>query len=156
MRACGVCALCASFSGVRDSDPSAQLAPSPPRRYVGNKASNFPLQLLGIDVDPIHSCQFSNHTGHASFSGRKTTADDCRAITKGLKDNRFLDQYTHLLTGYMGSVDFLEECVTLIQEMKAQKPELVFGQSSHAHAPLPRQQVSTSLPTSLSLSLGRT
>jgi hypothetical protein len=30
---------------------------------VGNKASVFPMQLLGIEVDPIHSCQFSNHTG---------------------------------------------------------------------------------------------
>jgi hypothetical protein len=30
---------------------------------VGNKASLFPMQLLGIEVDPINSCQFSNHTG---------------------------------------------------------------------------------------------
>ena len=23
----------------------------------------FPLQLLGFEVDPVHSCQLSNHTG---------------------------------------------------------------------------------------------
>lgn len=31
--------------------------------YVGNKAAVFPLQLLGFDVDPINSVQFSNHAG---------------------------------------------------------------------------------------------
>eukprot|EP01052_Picozoa_sp_SAG31_P012170 SAG31_NODE_705_length_12695_cov_3.147007_8_plen_118_part_00 len=31
--------------------------------YVGNKSAVFPLQLLGMEVDPINSVQFSNHTG---------------------------------------------------------------------------------------------
>ncbi len=31
--------------------------------YVGNKSATFPLQVLGFDVDPINTCQFSNHTG---------------------------------------------------------------------------------------------
>ena len=35
--------------------------------YVGNKSAVFPLQLLGFDVDPINSVQFSNHTGYPSF-----------------------------------------------------------------------------------------
>lgn len=35
------------------------------RGYVGNKCSVFPLQLLGFDVDPVNSVQFSNHTGEA-------------------------------------------------------------------------------------------
>jgi pyridoxine kinase len=35
--------------------------------YVGNKAAVFPLQLLGFDVDPINSVQFSNHTGTVTF-----------------------------------------------------------------------------------------
>lgn len=51
-------------------------------------------------------------------------------ITKGLKDNKFLPQYTHLLTGYMGSVEFLEESAKLIAEMKQGKPELVYGEST--------------------------
>ena len=31
--------------------------------HAGNKCAVFPLQLLGFDVDPINSVQFSNHTG---------------------------------------------------------------------------------------------
>lgn len=37
--------------------------------YVGNKSAVFPLQLLGFDVDPILSVQFSNHTGYGSWRG---------------------------------------------------------------------------------------
>ncbi len=29
----------------------------------------FPMQLLGLEVDPIYSVQFSNHTGYPSFKG---------------------------------------------------------------------------------------
>lgn len=31
--------------------------------YVGNKAAVYPLQAMGHDVWPIHTVQFSNHTG---------------------------------------------------------------------------------------------
>ncbi len=37
--------------------------------YVGNKAAVLPLQLLGFDVDPLLTVQFSNHTGYPSFRG---------------------------------------------------------------------------------------
>lgn len=36
--------------------------------HAGNKSAVFPLQLLGFDVDPINSVQFSNHTGEISRS----------------------------------------------------------------------------------------
>lgn len=38
--------------------------------YVGNKCAIFPLQILGFDVDPIFSVQFSNHTGYPTFKGQ--------------------------------------------------------------------------------------
>ena len=102
--------------------------------YVGNKASNFPLQLLGFDVDPLHSCQLSNHTGYAHVAGLKTSAKDVRDIAAGLDKNNMLRHYSHLLTGYMTSVEFLEECVTLIQRMRKDNPNIFFGQCEHHSA----------------------
>jgi len=32
--------------------------------HVGNAAAVFPLQRLGFEVLPIHTVQFSNHTGY--------------------------------------------------------------------------------------------
>jgi len=99
--------------------------------YVGNKASNFPLQLLGFDVDPLHSCQLSNHTGYAHVAGLKTSAKDVRDIASGLDKNNMLRHYSHLLTGYMTSFEFLDECVTLIQRMRKDNPNIFFGQCKH-------------------------
>jgi pyridoxine kinase len=34
--------------------------------FVGNKCAVFALQLLGVEVDPINSVQFSNHSGYGN------------------------------------------------------------------------------------------
>jgi len=94
--------------------------------YVGNKASNFPLQLLGFDVDPLHSCQLSNHTGYPTVRGQKTAGEDVAAVLEGLKANGLSKQYTHVLAGYMTSVKFLEQSVSLIKAIKEERPDSLF------------------------------
>ena len=37
--------------------------------HVGNSAAVFPLQRLGVEVWPIHTVQFSNHTGYGNWHG---------------------------------------------------------------------------------------
>src|SRR5213075_1318550 len=37
--------------------------------HVGNAAAIFPLQRMGHDVWPIHTVQFSNHTGYGAWRG---------------------------------------------------------------------------------------
>ena len=38
--------------------------------HVGNASATFPMQRLGVDVWPIHTVQFSNHTGYGNWKGR--------------------------------------------------------------------------------------
>jgi len=38
--------------------------------HVGNASAVFPMQRLGVEVWPIHTVQFSNHTGYGSWKGR--------------------------------------------------------------------------------------
>jgi pyridoxine kinase len=35
--------------------------------HVGNAAAVFVLQRLGLEVDAIHTVQFSNHTGYGAW-----------------------------------------------------------------------------------------
>ncbi|XP_021657302.2 pyridoxal kinase isoform X2 [Hevea brasiliensis] len=65
--------------------------------YVGNKSAVFPLEILGFDVDPIHSVQFSNHTGYPSFKGQVLNGQQLWDLIEGLETNDLL-YYTHLLT----------------------------------------------------------
>lgn len=95
--------------------------------YVGNKAAVFPLQLLGFDVDFINSVQFSNHTGYqGGFRGQRLDSNQLDDLFQGLEQNNLLNDYTHLLTGYVGSATFLNKLANLILDLKKANPNLVY------------------------------
>ncbi|KAM0933030.1 putative pyridoxal kinase [Dioscorea sansibarensis] len=75
--------------------------------YVGNKSAVFPLQLLGYDVDPINSVQFSNHTGYPSFKGQ---------VLDGKQ----------LFGCYIGSVSFLNTVLQVVERLRSINPGLIY------------------------------
>ncbi|CAI0446303.1 unnamed protein product [Linum tenue] len=112
--------------------------------YVGNKSAVFPLQLLGYDVDPINSVQFSNHTGkcislmpgYPSFKGQVLNGQQLWELIEGLEANNLLF-YTHLLTGregitsffmfrYIGSVSFLNTILEVVKKLRTINPKLTY------------------------------
>lgn len=93
--------------------------------YVGNKSAVFPLQLLGYDVDPINSVQFSNHTGYPTFRGQVLNGKELWDLIEGLEANDLLF-YTHLLTGYIGSVSFLNTVLEVVNKLRSVNPRLVY------------------------------
>lgn len=93
--------------------------------YVGNKSATFPLQVLGFDVDPINSVQFSNHTGYGAIKGQVLNAGDLEALYSGLKAND-INHYSHLLTGYIGSKSFLLAVKDVILDLKKTNPKLIY------------------------------
>ncbi|GLJ09433.1 hypothetical protein SUGI_0109710 [Cryptomeria japonica] len=93
--------------------------------YVGNKAAVFPLQLLGFDVDPINSVQLSNHTGYPTVRGQVLNGEQLWTLIEGLEANDLLC-YTHLLTGYIGSVSFLDTILQVVQKLRSVNPDLIY------------------------------
>ncbi|KAK6255798.1 hypothetical protein SCA6_017103 [Theobroma cacao] len=102
--------------------------------YVGNKSAVFPLQLLGYDVDPINSVQFSNHTGkllilllkrYPTFKGHVLNGQQLWDLIEGLEANDLL-YYTHLLTGYIGSVSFLNKVLEVVHQLRCVNPNLTY------------------------------
>lgn len=93
--------------------------------YVGNKSAVFPLQLLGYDVDPINSVQFSNHTGYPTFKGQVLNGQQLWELIEGLEANDLL-YYTHLLTGYIGSVSFLHTVLQVVDKLRSVNPNLTY------------------------------
>ncbi|XP_039062396.1 pyridoxal kinase-like isoform X3 [Hibiscus syriacus] len=93
--------------------------------YVGNKSAVFPLQLLGYDVDPINSVQFSNHTGYPTFKGQVLNGRELLDLIEGLEANNLL-YYTHLLTGYIGSDSFLNSVLEVVDKLRSINPNLTY------------------------------
>ena len=92
--------------------------------YVGNKASVFPLQVLGFDVDFINSVNFSNHTGYQNgFEGDVLGGDQLRNILNGLERNGLLQGIGHLLTGYIGSESFLRAVLDVLKKLRSVNSE---------------------------------
>ncbi|KAI7901339.1 pyridoxal kinase [Cokeromyces recurvatus] len=94
--------------------------------YCGNKAAVFPLQTLGFDVDILNTVQFSNHTGYPSWTGGRLTADDVQELFDGLEKNKLTNEYTHVLTGYIGNYAILEKIEKMVKKLKEQNPNLIY------------------------------
>jgi pyridoxine kinase len=73
--------------------------------HVGNAAAVFPLQRMGVEVWPIHTVQFSNHTGYGDWQGRIFDAGLIRELVGGVEKRGVLSECDGVLSGYVGGVD---------------------------------------------------
>lgn len=94
--------------------------------YVGNKAAVFPLQSMGYDVCPVHTVQFSNHTGYPSWTGDVFSGEHIRQIIQGLENNNFLPEVQAVLSGYMGSAEICAAVYDTVKKMKALNPKVIY------------------------------
>lgn len=73
--------------------------------HVGNAAATFPMQRMGHEVWPIHTVQFSNHTGYGSWRGQVFDAGLIGECVEGITERGALQRCDGVLSGYMGSAD---------------------------------------------------
>lgn len=73
--------------------------------HVGNAAAIFPLQRMGVEVWPIHTVQFSNHTGYGSWKGRVFDAAMIGELVGGIAQRSVLGECDGVLSGYIGSAE---------------------------------------------------
>lgn len=90
--------------------------------HVGNAAAVFPLQRIGVEVWPIHSVQFSNHTGYDTWRGQVFGADMIRDVVQGIADRGVLPSCDGVLSGYMGSAETGEAIIETVARVKAANP----------------------------------
>merc|ERR1711894_367783 len=94
--------------------------------YVGNKSATFPLQLLGFETDCINSVQFSNHTGYErGAKGECLSSSQLWHLIEGLKQNG-LDNYSLMISGYIGEATCLSKAVNVIRCLKEKNPDLFY------------------------------
>ena len=90
--------------------------------HVGNSAAVFPLQRLGVEVWPIHTVQFSNHTGYDSWQGRVFDADLIRELVGGIEQRGVLGECDGVLSGYVGSTDIGAAILDAVAVVKRANP----------------------------------
>ena len=90
--------------------------------HVGNAAAVFPLQRMGVEVWPIHTVQFSNHTGYGTWKGRVFEAAMITEVMAGIEQRGVLVECDGVLSGYMGSADIGGAILDAVESVKRANP----------------------------------
>jgi pyridoxine kinase len=90
--------------------------------HVGNSAAVFPLQRIGVEVWPVHTVQFSNHTGYGQWQGRVFDADMIREVVGGIEQGDVLGECDGVLSGYIGGADIGAAILDAVATVKRANP----------------------------------
>ncbi|MGL4728706.1 MAG: pyridoxal kinase PdxY [Bosea sp. (in: a-proteobacteria)] len=94
--------------------------------HVGNASAVFPMQRLGHEVWPIHTVQFSNHTGYGQWTGQVFEAEHIRAVMAGIAARGVLPGCDGVLSGYMGSAEIGAAILDAVASVKAANPRALW------------------------------
>jgi pyridoxine kinase len=95
--------------------------------HVGNSAAVFPLQRLGVEVWPVHTVHFSNHTGYGEWRGPLLPADDVRAVIRGVEERGAFPKVDAVLSGYQGGEDIGDVILDAVARVKAANPDAIYA-----------------------------
>jgi pyridoxine kinase len=87
--------------------------------HVGNASAVFPMQRLGVEVWPIHTVQFSNHTGYGAWTGRVFDGPMIEELVEGIAERGVLPRCDGVLSGYMGSADIGNAILSTVAKVRA-------------------------------------
>jgi len=90
--------------------------------HVGNSAAVFPLQRIGVEVWPVDTVQFSNHTGYGRWRGRVFSGATIRLVVEGIEERGVLGECDGVLSGYLGSSDTGEAVLDAVTRVKSANP----------------------------------
>ncbi|WP_293867305.1 pyridoxal kinase PdxY [uncultured Alsobacter sp.] len=94
--------------------------------HVGNASAVFPMQRLGCEVWPIHTVQFSNHTGYGQWTGRVFDGPMIEELVDGIAARGVLPRCDGVLSGYMGSADIGTAILRSVQRVREANPKAVY------------------------------
>jgi pyridoxine kinase len=95
--------------------------------HVGNSAAVFPLQRLGVEVWPVHTVHFSNHTGYGEWRGPLMAADDVRAVIQGVEERGAFPAVEAVLSGYQGGDEIGDVILDAVARVKAANPSAIYA-----------------------------
>lgn len=95
--------------------------------HAGNSSAVFPMQRMGVEVWPIHTVQYSNHTQYAEgWTGRATNAEDISSLIDGLDNIHQLDNCAALISGYQGSADQCDAVEKAVRKVKQRNADALY------------------------------
>ncbi|SIT74943.1 pyridoxal kinase PdxY [Microbacterium sp. RU33B] len=95
--------------------------------HVGNSAAVFPLQRIGVEVLPVYTVNFSNHTGYGAWRGPLISPADVADVIAGIEDRGVFPEIDAVLSGYQGSEGIGDVIVDAVARVKAANPSAIYA-----------------------------
>jgi len=95
--------------------------------HVGNSAAVFPLQRIGVEVMPVYTVNFSNHTGYGAWRGPMISPDEVSAVIAGVEERGVFPQIDVVLSGYQGGEGIADVILDTVARVKAANPDAVYA-----------------------------
>ncbi|SCB78473.1 pyridoxal kinase PdxY [Gilliamella intestini] len=94
--------------------------------HAGNSAAEFPMRRLGVNVWPLNTVQFSNHTQYRQWTGAVMSASHLTEIADGINQIDELKRCDAVLSGYMGSPEQGNAIIEIVKKVKAVNPNAIY------------------------------
>ncbi|MFT3860978.1 pyridoxal kinase PdxY [Micropruina sp.] len=94
--------------------------------HVGNSAATFPLMRSGIEVWPVLTVHFSNHTGYGHWRGPLLDAADVAEVVRGIDDRGVLGRVDAVLSGYQGGEAVGAVVLEAVALVKERSPKAIY------------------------------
>jgi pyridoxine kinase len=94
--------------------------------HVGNSAVTFPLMRMGVEVWPVITVHFSNHTGYESWRGPLLSAADLSSVVRGIDERGVLGDVDAVLSGYQGGEDIGAMILEAVALVKCRNPAAIY------------------------------
>lgn len=95
--------------------------------HVGNSSAVFPMQRIGVEVMPVYTVNFSNHTGYGSWRGPLIAPNDVAEVISGIEDRGIFPEIDVVLSGYQGSSGIADVIIDAVSRVKAANPAAVYA-----------------------------
>ncbi|MEW1973755.1 MULTISPECIES: pyridoxal kinase PdxY [Microbacterium] len=95
--------------------------------HVGNSAAVFPLQRIGVDVLPVYTVNFSNHTGYGAWRGPMIDPSDVADVITGIEERGAFAQVDAILSGYQGGEGIGDVIIDAVARVKAANPNALYA-----------------------------
>ncbi|PWC06722.1 pyridoxal kinase PdxY [Mycetocola zhujimingii] len=95
--------------------------------HVGNSAAVFPLQRIGVEVLPVFTVNFSNHTGYGAWRGSLISPEEVKDVILGIEERGILPQIDLVLSGYQGGTGIGEVIIDAVARVKAANPSAIYA-----------------------------
>ncbi|HEY1609123.1 MAG TPA: pyridoxal kinase PdxY [Paraburkholderia sp.] len=94
--------------------------------HAGNSAAEFPMRRLGVNVWPLNTVQFSNHTQYGHWTGGAIDASQMEDLVEGIGAIGMLPRCDAVLSGYLGTPEQAQAVIDIVRAVKSANPSALY------------------------------